>query len=466
MKISMMTLALLLFIFGVTAEQYKPPSEDDLFAELEQSMDDLDNEGSERQMNEYLQWKESHLSEYQLFRQEHFQRIDDIRDNLISLWGEAEVSTQQERVEYSVDKKIKTVLDFQQNEIRISVLHDNHITIKKKDIGKVLNDHSEELSNFLGKTVDTAVVSTLVDNAKSIKSAPKLSVDRNAVLKKEIQRIKQQELLQKKQVDKIIDQFVNNGSEIDTSKQYAVIKQENTEKYIADQKAQIEKETLQRISSLKVQARKLDGNEIKKEELKNKQITTFTMPLAHRNNLVKAQPYIEQVKHQSDRWKLSPGLMLAIIHTESYFNPKAESHVPAYGLMQIVPRTAGIDVNRMLNKTDVPMTEEDLFLPNYNITAGVAYMHILNSRYLKGVTNPKSRLYCTVAAYNTGTGNVAKAFNIDKSRNIKKAARLINKLTPDQVYAHLIENLPYDETKHYLKRVIKRQKIYDVLDTI
>jgi membrane-bound lytic murein transglycosylase C len=71
-----------------------------------------------------------------------------------------------------------------------------------------------------------------------------------------------------------------------------------------------------------------------------------------------------------------------------------------------------------------------------------------------------------VAAYNTGTGNVAKAFNIDKSRNIKKAARLINKLTPDQVYAHLIENLPYDETKHYLKRVIKRQKIYDVLDTI
>jgi membrane-bound lytic murein transglycosylase C len=188
------------------------------------------------------------------------------------------------------------------------------------------------------------------------------------------------------------------------------------------------------------------------------------MPLAHRNSLSKAKPFIEQVKNQSDRWDLSPSLLLAIMHTESYFNPKAQSHVPAYGLMQIVPRTAGIDVNRFLNKTDAPMTEADLFLPDYNITAGVAYMHILNSRYLRKIKDPQSRVYCIIAAYNTGSGNVAKTFNKDKSRNINRASKIINKLTPEEVYDHLIKNLPYDETKHYVQRVVKRQSIYTPID--
>ena len=182
------------------------------------------------------------------------------------------------------------------------------------------------------------------------------------------------------------------------------------------------------------------------------------MPLAHKNNLAKAEPFIAQVKTQSDRWQLSPSLMLAIMHTESHFNPKAQSHVPAFGLMQIVPRTAGVDVNRFLYKKDQPMAQSYLFSPNENIETGGAYLHILNSRYLRKITNPQSRLYCIVAAYNTGSGNVAKTFNKDKSRNISRAAKIINTLTPDEVYQQLVENLPYDETKHYVQRVDKAPK--------
>jgi len=179
---------------------------------------------------------------------------------------------------------------------------------------------------------------------------------------------------------------------------------------------------------------------------------------------VKAKPFISKVKSQGERWQLSSSLILAIMHTESYFNPKAQSHIPAYGLMQIVPRSAGIDANRLLNKVDAPMTEADLFLPDYNITAGVAYIHILNSRYLRKIKDPQSRFYCMIAAYNTGSGNVAKTFNKGKSRNINIASKIINELTPDEVYQHLVKNLPYDETKHYLQRVVKRQKIYIPVD--
>jgi membrane-bound lytic murein transglycosylase C len=45
---------------------------------------------------------------------------------------------------------------------------------------------------------------------------------------------------------------------------------------------------------------------------------------------------------------------------------------------------------------------------------------------------------------------------------MKKAAPLINKLTPKQVYNKLLRDLRYDEPKHYLKRVTRRMKVYKV----
>ena len=474
MKTNIITVVVLLSFFNIVVStavfsaQYEPP-EDDPFAELDQAMESLEYEGSDAEMTEFAQWKDEYLADYQKFRQEYFQKVDDIRDNLISLWGDAEVSSQEELVEYSSDKKVKTVLDFEKNEIRISVLHDEKQQVNTEDIVNVLNNQASKdaaLAQLVGKKVDSVVVNELVDHAKKEESVAEVAVNKDAVLNKEIKRIKQQAQAQKNQIEKVIDQL-----DVDDNKQVASIEQEqieqkNTEKNIAQQKAQIEKETQQRISALQAQTAKLENNKVKKEALKNKKITTFTMPLAYKNDLTKAKPFITQVKNQSARWQLSPSLMLAIMHTESYFNPKAQSHVPAYGLMQIVPRTAGIDVNRMLNKKDAPMTEADLFLPDYNITAGVAYMHILNSRYLRKITNPKSRLYCMIAAYNTGSGNVAKTFNKDKSRNINRAAVIINKLSPEEVYERLVNYLPYDETKNYVKRVVKRQNIYATVDKI
>mgnify|MGYP000229736931 CR=1 FL=1 len=78
--------------------------------------------------------------------------------------------------------------------------------------------------------------------------------------------------------------------------------------------------------------------------------------------------------------------------------------------------------------------------------------------YLKKIKNPESRLYCTIAAYNTGAGNIAWAFT--RRNNVSMAAYKINAMEPEQVYNHLLSNLKYDEPKHYLKRVRTRMGSY------
>lgn len=456
---------------SVFATPQNPPAAADPFAELDQAMQAFEDEGSQAELAEFEQWKADYLAEYQQFRQEHFQKVDDIRDNLIRLWGDAEVSTQAEYVNYSDNNQAKTVLDFEKNEIRISVLHSSNEQVSQQTVIESLTQQAQAddtIALLIGEKVDQTLATKLIASANRAESNEPIALKKQAIIDKEVDIITQQSVAQEQQIEKIYDllttqqatKYHNADDNLNNSK----TKEAMTEKSIAQQKAQIEKEKQQRIAALQAQTAKLANNDSQKEALKNKKITTFTMPLMHKNNLDKAKPFIPQVKDQSERWQLSPSLMLAIMHTESYFNPKAQSHVPAFGLMQIVPRTAGVDVNRFLYKKDQPMAQSYLFSPNKNIEAGGTYLHILDAQYLRKIDNPQSRLYCMIAAYNTGSGNVAKTFNADKSRNINRAASVINSMTPKEVYQQLIEKLPYDETKHYLQRVVKRKQIYLALD--
>lgn len=172
----------------------------------------------------------------------------------------------------------------------------------------------------------------------------------------------------------------------------------------------------------------------------------------------RAKDYSARILAESERRDVEASLLLAVIHTESAFNPMARSHIPAYGLMQIVPKTAGLDATEYVYGKQTLLAPSALYDPEQNIELGAAYLWILNNRYLRKIENPLSRYYCVVAAYNTGAGNVAKAFT--GRRNVNEAAPIINKMSPDEVYAHLIKNLPYDETKNYLKKVVTRAEGY------
>jgi membrane-bound lytic murein transglycosylase C len=162
------------------------------------------------------------------------------------------------------------------------------------------------------------------------------------------------------------------------------------------------------------------------------------------------------VLRQAKRFHVEPALISGIIETESAFNPYAVSHAPAYGLMQIVPTTAGRDVYRLLNQRDGTPSKNLLFQPAQNIEYGTAYLSILFTRYLVGVTNAKSREYCVIAAYNTGSGNVLNAFDGDRARALQK----INRLSSQQVYQYLKSRLKYAEARNYLVKVTANKQKY------
>jgi membrane-bound lytic murein transglycosylase C len=167
-----------------------------------------------------------------------------------------------------------------------------------------------------------------------------------------------------------------------------------------------------------------------------------------------AEKYRQLVDASAERYGISKSLVFAIIKTESNFNPFAVSSAPAYGLMQLVPSSGGRDGNKKANHRDEAPSRDSLFDPTTNIELGVAYLSVLTYDQLEDISDNTSREYCVISAYNTGSGNVTKTF----SKNRREAISTINALTPPAVYTELKNNLPYEETRLYLPKVVQHKK--------
>lgn len=126
----------------------------------------------------------------------------------------------------------------------------------------------------------------------------------------------------------------------------------------------------------------------------------------------------------------NPIVLEAIIKEESHFNPCAKSAVGAVGLMQLMPAT----YNEVVKKHNLPT---DLNAETGNITAGSLYY-----TSLKRVLGGKD-LYA-IAAYNGGIGSVTNWFS-----------KLIYSDTDE-----FVEQIPYPETKNYVKKVLKSYWMY------
>ena len=179
---------------------------------------------------------------------------------------------------------------------------------------------------------------------------------------------------------------------------------------------------------------------------------SFNMVNDHAN--LRARRYAKLVKRYASRNQLSNSLVYAIIKTESNFNPFATSAAPAYGLMQLVPTSGGRDAYRFVKGRDQIPSRQYLFNEKNNIELGTGYLNIIHTRYLKNIHNPLSREYCAIAAYNTGSGNVLRAFH----KNRERAVRIINRMPPADVYKHLRKKLKYQEARRYLLKVTKAQR--------
>ena len=172
----------------------------------------------------------------------------------------------------------------------------------------------------------------------------------------------------------------------------------------------------------------------------------------------KAKRYKPFIYDYAQKFSLPPSLVFAIIHAESSFNPLARSQVPAFGLMQVVPHTGGKDATALIYNKPKILSPSYLYNPKKNVQVGSAYFHILYYRYLKGITDSRSRLYCAIAAYNAGTTPVMKT--LTGLGSINRAVSRINRMSSNDVLRRLVRHMPSSETRDYLNKVLSLQKTY------
>lgn len=149
-----------------------------------------------------------------------------------------------------------------------------------------------------------------------------------------------------------------------------------------------------------------------------------TYPLEFRENII---------KHSKDN-SLDPYLVMSIIWVESKFKPEATSRKNAKGLMQIIPST-GQWIAEQLDHEDYE--EELLYDPDINIKFGSWYF-----AYLLRVFDGDVEL--AIAAYNGGMGNVAKWLKDSRYSDDGK----------------VLKDIPFNETKDYLERVVETYEWY------
>ncbi|WP_100187121.1 MULTISPECIES: murein transglycosylase domain-containing protein [unclassified Marinomonas] len=198
-------------------------------------------------------------------------------------------------------------------------------------------------------------------------------------------------------------------------------------------------------------------NKLKKSNSNGKTVYAVEFNLVAQHEHLRQEKYSQYVIAAAKRYNLSPALIYGIIETESSFNPYAVSPANAYGLMQVVPATAGRDVYNLVKKKSGEPSKEVLFSPENNIDIGSAYLHILQTRYLVKISNKVSQEYSMISAYNGGTGNVLKTFDTDRTRAMNK----INQTSTSNVYKKLRYDHPRTESQNYLEKVTKAKKNYE-----
>ena len=178
---------------------------------------------------------------------------------------------------------------------------------------------------------------------------------------------------------------------------------------------------------------------------------TAKVPLAPDHLQKRAQLYQDDVAAHAKRHGLDPRLLFAIIHTESYFNPLAQTPAPAYGLMLLVPRGPARDAYNYLYKNDIVLDDNYLQDPARNVELGAAYLHLLRRQLVPNMEEGDKKNFLVACAYTWG---------MDRTRDqILKQAR-VQDLTSTQVFTLLTQKTP-ESTRAYLNRVRDRIALYE-----
>lgn len=145
----------------------------------------------------------------------------------------------------------------------------------------------------------------------------------------------------------------------------------------------------------------------------------------------------EYVTSYAGQYKYSPSVLWAIMREESTYRPEVVSPVGAIGLLQIMPYT-GEKIAHALGVKG--FTAERLFEPEVNIGFSAWYVRNLLEKY-------GGNEALAIASYNAGPDAVDRWL---KARG-------------DLPLDAFVEEIPYTETRRYVKRVLMSYGIYEAL---
>lgn len=152
-------------------------------------------------------------------------------------------------------------------------------------------------------------------------------------------------------------------------------------------------------------------------------------------DLIFPKPYQDQVNEMSSKTKLPSSLIYSIMKQESAFNERARSSADAFGLMQVIPGLA----KQLSRKFEVPYRHQvDLFDPAINIQLG-------SYELMEQVRKQNGQLTYVAAAYNAGPNALSNWLKNRKRDDVLE----------------FIEEIPYDETKTYVKLIARNKLFYE-----
>lgn len=155
--------------------------------------------------------------------------------------------------------------------------------------------------------------------------------------------------------------------------------------------------------------------------------------------LIFARPYDEFVLPVANKTGVSPWLIYSIMRQESAFDPEARSGVDAMGLLQLMPALG----HKLAEKNGIAFRQaEELFTPEINIALGALELKNLLSLY-------KNNSLLAVSAYNAN-GKAIQGW-------------LKTRLRQDPI--EFIEEIPYEETRAYVKLVFRNFVFYERLNS-
>ena len=159
--------------------------------------------------------------------------------------------------------------------------------------------------------------------------------------------------------------------------------------------------------------------------------------LARHPDLLFPRPFHESVTQASQQFGINSEIIYSIMRQESAFNPRARSHMDAFGLMQLLPKVA----RETATKSHLPIEhDDDLFLPHINIPIGTAHLRDLWEQH-------DGRFILMTASYNASAEAI---LNWMKTRFRGDALEFI-------------EDIPYNETQNYVKLIMRNLIFYQAL---